>query len=191
MVKRFRDAFPDIRVIIRTGHPEEVFELVLREEVQLGFACNVEHPELEAIPLHEDTLVCVLSPDHPAAADEEIAFADIAAGQLILLRESSLDQPLSTLFRDARVPPDAVLELDSIDAAKKMVESGLGVAFLPRVSLEPDELESGRLTYRRLRDVGPLPRAIMALRRRDAGQLVGPAAHFLSPQVLGPLADGR
>ena len=78
-----------------------------------------------------------------------------------------------------------MLKLDSIDAAKKMVESDLGVAFLPRIALDQDEIDPGRFVLRRLRDAGPLPRMIVGLRRHDARPLVGPPAHFLDVVLQG------
>ena len=37
----------------------------------------------------------------------------------------------SAFFREAGVVPRGVMELDNVDATKKMVEHGLGIAFLP------------------------------------------------------------
>jgi DNA-binding transcriptional LysR family regulator len=179
MLKRFRDSFPKVPVNVRTAHPEEVIDLVLREEVQIGFACDIEHPDLESIPIHHDEIVCVQAPNHPPADSDEISLRDIASAQLIMFSEPDFEKALSNLFRGAGLPPAAVLKLDSIDAAKKMVESGLGVAFLPRIAIERYEIDTGRLVVRRLRDAGRLPRVIVALHRHDARPTVGPPAHFL------------
>ncbi|MDQ0130575.1 LysR family transcriptional regulator [Arthrobacter bambusae] len=179
MLKQFRDAFPDVPVNVRTAHPDEVVDLVLREEVQLGFACDAEHPELESIPIHQDEIVCVHGPNHPVSNGGEISLHEIASAQLIMFSESDFEQLLSNLLHEAGIPPAAVLTLDSIDAAKKMVESDLGVAFLPRIALEQEEIDSGRFVLRRLPAAASVRRLIVALHRRDAQPLVGPAAHFL------------
>jgi DNA-binding transcriptional LysR family regulator len=179
-LKVFHEQFPGVRINVRTGHPDDVCELVLRGDAQIGFACDISHPDLECVPLLHDEIVCVLSPEHPAALAGVIELETLARGQLIMYRESTFDRALADVFRSAGIPSDAVLELDSIDAAKKMVENGLGVAFLPRVALEDSELESGKLTYRHLRDAERLHRTIMALRRRGEEGLVGPAASFLA-----------
>src|SRR4249919_216642 len=36
VLRRFQANFPNVHLIVRTGHSEEVLELVLREQVQIG-----------------------------------------------------------------------------------------------------------------------------------------------------------
>lgn len=185
MLKRFRDEFPNVPVNVRTAHTDEVVDLVLREEVQLGFACDVDHPDLESIPIQRDEIVCVQAPIHPATDSGEISLHEIASTQLIMFSEPGFETLLSNLLHEAGVPPAAVLTLDSIDAAKKMVESGLGLAFLPRIALEQNEIDAGRFVLRQLPDASSVRRAIVALHRRDAQPLVGPPAHFLDVVLQG------
>jgi DNA-binding transcriptional LysR family regulator len=47
------------------------------------------------------------------------------------------------------------MELDNIDAAKKMVEQGFGVALLPQTSVA-DELEAGTLAEVEVVDASPV-----------------------------------
>lgn len=185
MLKRFRDEYPNVPINVRTAHPDEVVDLVLREEVQLGFACDIQHPDIESIPILRDEIVCVHGPNYPRTDSGELSLRDIASEQLIMFSESDYEQLLSNLLHDAGIPPAAVLTLDSIDAAKKMVESGLGVAFLPRIALEQDEIDSGRFVLRQMSDASPVSRLIVALHRRDARPLVGPTAHFLGIVLQG------
>ena len=60
--------------------------------------------------------------------------------------------------------------LDSIDAAKRMVQLGLGIALLPRSALS-DELGDGSLAAVEVVSTAPVRRQIVAIRRRDAGDL--------------------
>jgi DNA-binding transcriptional LysR family regulator len=59
------------------------------------------------------------------------------------------------------------MELDNIDAAKKMVEQGLGITLLPRIAVA-DEVSAGRLRRVRIVDAPPLRRPIVACRARNA-----------------------
>ena len=61
--------------------------------------------------------------------------------------------------------PRSVLELDNLEAAKKMVERGLGVSLVP-VSTIAAELAAGTLTRIELVDAAPVRREIVAVRRR-------------------------
>ena len=58
--------------------------------------------------------------------------SEISHAQLILFdRTSSYYDVTNALFREAGVVPRGVTEVDNIEAAKRMVERGLGVALLP------------------------------------------------------------
>jgi DNA-binding transcriptional LysR family regulator len=70
------------------------------------------------------------------------------------------------------------MELDNIDAAKKMVEQGFGVALLPHTSVA-DELAAGTLAEVAVQDAEPVRREIVAIRRRDAGPATGTVGAFL------------
>jgi DNA-binding transcriptional LysR family regulator len=71
------------------------------------------------------------------------------------------------------------MELDNIDAAKKMVEQGFGVALLPQTSVA-DELEAGVLAEVEVVDASPVRRKIVAITRRDAGPPAGQPKAFLA-----------
>jgi DNA-binding transcriptional LysR family regulator len=179
MLARFRAAKPNAQLIVRTGHSEEVLELVLREQVELGLVRELRHPDIVELPLYDDELVLVFEPGHPFAGRERIKVAEVASEHLILFdRTSSYHELTSSLFRQAGVVPRGVMELDNIDAAKKMVEQGLGVALLPHTAVA-SELASGRLASATLGDAKAIRRRIVAVRRRDAGPPSGLVAAFL------------
>jgi DNA-binding transcriptional LysR family regulator len=179
MLARFRAAKPNAQLIVRTGHSEEVLELVLREQVELGLVRELRHPDIAETPLYDDELVLVFEPGHPFAKRERVKVDEVASEHLILFdRTSSYHELTSTLFRQAGVVPRGVMELDTIDAAKKMVEQGLGVALLPHTAVAA-ELASGRLASGTLADAKAIRRRIVAVRRRDAGPPSGLVAAFL------------
>src|ERR687884_347833 len=45
---RFRGTRPDVEVAVRTGHSEEVLQLVLAGEVRVGLVRNLRHPDVAA-----------------------------------------------------------------------------------------------------------------------------------------------
>ena len=179
ILRVFRATHPHVRLGVRTGHTEEVLDMVLRQEVNIGIGRPVRHPEVELIPVFEDELLLVVSRRHPFASRTRVRMDELASDRLILFdRASSYHELTSALFREAGVVPASVLELDNVEAAKKMVQQGLGVALLPRMALEA-ELRSRSLRPVRLIGAQPVRRPIVALRRRDAGEPIGPVAGFL------------
>jgi DNA-binding transcriptional LysR family regulator len=180
ILTRFRRTHPKVALAVRTGHSEEVLELVLREQVEIGLGRALRHPEVEAVPLYEDELVLVVDPTHRFAEAGAVGTEEISEVQLILFdRTSSYHRLTNEFFRGAGAVPRAVMELDNIDAAKKMVEQGLGVALLPHTAVA-GELEAGALRAVRLSDAPALKREIVIFRRRDAGAASGALEAFLN-----------
>ena len=105
---------------------------------------------------------------------------NLAEEQLVQFdRTSSYHDLTSALFVTAGVSPAGRMELDNIDAAKKMVEQGFGVALLPQTSVA-DELEAGTLAEVEVLDASPVRRKIVAITRRDAGPPAGQPKAFLA-----------
>src|SRR5437867_2275237 len=124
---------------------------------------------------------------HPFASRGKVRMDELAAERLILFdRTSSYRELTSSLFRQAGVVPASTLELDNVEAAKKMVQQGLGVALLPRMALAV-ELKARSLRPVKLVGAPTVRRPIVALRRKDAGEPIGPVAGFLETlhEVLG------
>ena len=81
-------------------------------------------------------------------------------------RGSSYYGLINSFFRQAGVIPNVAMELDSLEATKRMVEEGLGIALLPLVTIER-ELEAGLLVKIELVDAEPIRRPISLLLRRS------------------------
>jgi DNA-binding transcriptional LysR family regulator len=182
LLARFSAAHPGVRLAVKTGTSEEILDMVLHDQVQLGIIRALANQEIETIPLYTDTLVLIAGPGHRLARSptgRQARMANLAGEVLVLFgRSSSYLEFTTATFRQAGVLPGSVLELDNIEAAKKMVERGLGVSLVP-ASTVAGELAAGTLARIELVDAAPARRQIVAVRRRDAGPPSGAAALFL------------
>ncbi|HEX9635789.1 MAG TPA: LysR family transcriptional regulator [Candidatus Limnocylindria bacterium] len=178
MLHRFQADHPGVHLSVRSGHSEDVLEMVLREEVDLGLMRPIQHAEVISSLLYEDELVLVVHHGHPFASGQ-ILMERMATEHLILFdRTSSYHELTSAVFRQAGIAPRGYLEVDNIDAAKRMVEQRLGIALLPRTSVLA-EIGTGRLFPVKISDMAPVKRQIVVARRRDAGEMSPAAAAFL------------
>lgn len=187
ILRVFRTTHPHVRLSVRTGHTEEVLEMILRGEAHIGIGRPIRHPEVDLVPVLDDEMLLVVSARHPFARQGRVRMDELAGERLILFdRTSSYHELTSSLFRQAGIVPASTLELDNVEAAKKMVEHGLGVALLPKMALT-DELKRRVLRPVKVVGVTLVRRPIVALRRRDAGPPMGPVAGFLETltEVLG------
>jgi len=179
VLARFTSEHPRVEIAVRTGHSEDVLQMVLREDVQLGMMREIKHRDIETWPFYEEDLVLVAAPGHPFSGRRSVKTADLSGEHIILFDQTSSWYDLTqSLFLRAGVTPRGLLELDNIEAAKHMVARMLGVAFLPRTAIKRD-VASRELRLIKLSDAPRLSHTIVVARRRDLGPPAGPAAAFL------------
>jgi len=131
VLKRFQRAHPKVIIAIRPGHSKEVLEMVLNEEAEIGLARSLQHPMIETISLRDDPLLLVAHPVQGPTRARHARLEQVAAWPLIFYERGSSDWTLThSLFRRAGLVPNIAFEVDTIETAKRMVERGLGVAFL-------------------------------------------------------------
>ncbi|HZP26170.1 MAG TPA: LysR family transcriptional regulator substrate-binding protein, partial [Dehalococcoidia bacterium] len=165
-LRDFREKFPGIDISIRTGRSEQVLNMVLNDDVHLGIVRSLAHRDVEITMLYEDEIVLIANPDHPFARDRRAKLEDVAREPLILFeRESSYYSLIQELFRRVGTVLSRRLELDSLEATKRMVAEGLGVALVPRITIE-QELQLGRLVEVDIEKVAPILRPISMIHRR-------------------------
>src|SRR5918995_266136 len=67
LLARFSATHPNVRLAVKTGTSEEVLEMVLHDQVQLGIIRALAHQEIESVPLYTDALVLIAGPGHRLA----------------------------------------------------------------------------------------------------------------------------
>ncbi len=189
LLERFAAAYPRVSVSVRTGHSEEILEMTLKEEVQLGLTRAMRHPEIESLRLYDDELVLVVDPGHRFTRKGSAELAEIGEEQIIFFdHDSSYFEQTHALFRNAGFRELRTMEVDNIEAAKRMVEHRLGVAFLPRTAIVRS-VAAGNLVLIPVSENPEMTRTIVALKRRDT-PASGPVAAFLEvASTLGEAQD--
>ncbi len=145
ILKKYCMLYPGVEVSVQTGRSEQVLQMVLNDDVHCALERTVHHPDIVTVPLYEDDLVLVAAPQHRFARGGTASIEDVGRESLILFdKGSSYTALIQNVFRQNGVVPRTLMELDTIEATKKMVEEGLGIAMLPKVSTQR-ELEIGTL----------------------------------------------
>jgi DNA-binding transcriptional LysR family regulator len=168
LVARFRRYHPGVHLYVRTGSVERIVELVAFGSAQLGLireAAPSRDPRLRITPLYQERLMLSARPEHPFVAEGPIPITRLADATLIFYDRTSDDYELTqSLLKEAGVSPYGVIEVDSVDTARRLVARGLGVALLPSTAAQP-EFEAGRLVPVGLADVPVISRQVVALER--------------------------
>ena len=178
LLRRLEAEAPMIDLSVRGGHSDEVLDMVVRDEVQIGLIRELSHPELVTERVFEDELVLVCARGHRLAQRGSVTIEQVADERFVLFdRRSSFADIALTLFQRARLRPRAFLEMDNTEAAAQMVIEGLGVALLPRTAIS-FSLDEGALVELHLLNTPQMRRPVAAVYRGDT-PLSGPAQAFL------------
>ena len=175
VLKRFQSAHKDVMITVRSGHSKEVLEMVLRGDAEIGLARSLHHPEVETVSLRDDPLVLVGRAASWPPSTRRARLEEIADRPLIFFDRGSSDWTLTQgLFRRAGLVPNVALEVETIETAKRMVERGMGLAFLPHLAVDHEirrrhlvavEVAAAETLSRSLDVIHPRPRPLSAAAR--------------------------
>jgi DNA-binding transcriptional LysR family regulator len=189
VLKAFRSRFPRVEVSVRTGRSEQVLQMLLQDEAQVGLVRAVYHQDIETRGLIEDELVLVANATDELASQGSVTVEQLGNHPFIFFdRNSSYYSLAQGLFRQHGVVPRIQMELDSMEATKKMVEEGLGLAMLPRMAVER-ELANGTLVEIDLQGMRTPTRQIALISRRS--RPLGPVAQAFVEIVTEMLPQKR
>lgn len=167
LLYRFREIHPQIEVVLRTAGGDEIREQVKNGHVDMGIVgSHVPTSEFSTLPLFKDRIGPIVHAAHAMAKSEKMKFAELAREPLIQLGIwRSWQNYVLSIFREVGAVPRIRLQLDSIDAVKRMVERGLGFAIIPHTAAR-EEVAEGKLAYLEPMDVKPLVRQVLLIRRK-------------------------
>ena len=131
-LRKLREEYPDIEIVVTSGTTQSISEGLLSNIVDIGFtALPVEADGLDVVPVRTDPMVAILPATEPAIPDR-LTPADVARRTLILEYQRVPHRNLSRAWLQAGgVPVRPALEFDSIEAIKNAVSAGLGMAIVP------------------------------------------------------------
>jgi DNA-binding transcriptional LysR family regulator len=195
VLKKYQESHHNVVVSVRSGNSAQVLKMVLDGEVDLGIARSLNHPEVETIQLRDDPLILVGHPGHPALARKRVRLEELESMPIISYDRGSSDWTLMNgLFRRSGLLPNVVLEVETIEACKRMVLRKLGLAFLPQIAVV-EELRRGRLCPLEITDAEPLRRSLDVIlpRRRPLSKSAKELVAGLrdATQTLGKIGPAR
>ncbi len=142
VLKRFREERPRVHVHLSTGQTEDQIEKLLAGEIHLAVTKLTQHPEVESLHLYNDDLALVVAPGHAFARRGRASIAEAGKEPFLFFeRSSSYHSLIYSMFLRAGVVPESVMELDSMEATKHMIEAGLGVSILPLISVKRESTQ--------------------------------------------------
>src|SRR3712207_1002939 len=173
VIEDFNARYPRIRIRILDLSANDVLEAVQRGQAEFGInLLGAQEPDLEFEPLLQDPFLLVCRKDHPLAALEQVKWADVAPHRFITVGRLSGNRIiLDAALADLPARPRWFYEVQHLGTSLGLVETGLGVAAVPRLAAPTGQHPV--LAVRPL--VEPVVTRVMGIIRRH-GATLSPAA---------------
>jgi LysR family cys regulon transcriptional activator len=139
-LRRFIARHAGVEVKLLQGTPAEVAKLVSSGEAELGLTARPaeDFPDLLFLEYCKLPRALLVPRGHPLLKEKRVTLKVISLHPLITLDIGSHGQlKMRELFARSGLQPRIVFAGVDVDVVKAFVESGLGVAVLPRLAFEP------------------------------------------------------
>ena len=152
MIGLFRDKYPEVSVQLEIHSTRRTGWSVANGQIDLAIIGGELPSELnellEVIPYKTDELALVIPKNHYLSKNKELTKEDLyKLGFIGLDSKSTTRKVVDKLLAKSGLDVQRLridMELNSLEAIKNAVQSGLGASFLPVVSMEK-ELEAGTI----------------------------------------------
>ncbi len=145
-IDAFRREFPHIGVTVQRMLASRIPEELNLRAFELGVISFRPDPaQIRTIAVYGDSLAFIVSPRHPLAAARRLSIKDLGGETFIAHNVASpLRRKVIEAFQRYRTPLNMGIELPTIEAIKRFVAIGNGVALVPHLTVAR-ELETGEL----------------------------------------------
>ena len=141
-IEQYRRLYPKIKIQVRRSQSSKIPAELLDGGLELGVASYDPGDErLLSRILFADSLAFIVSPEHRFARRKTISITDLGNETFIAHNVvSPYRENVVREFRRHKVPLNMDVEVPTLEAIRKLVQSNEGVAFLPRMVVR-QELE--------------------------------------------------
>jgi len=198
-IDAFRREFPQISVAVHRTLASRIPDELNLRSFEIGVLTFRPDPALfRSIAVYADSLALVVNPGHPLAGAGRVSISDLGQENFIAHNVTSPQRRrVIEAFQRYRTPLNMGIELPTIEAIKRFVAMGNGVALVPHlavareldtgelVRVSVDELEARRilrLVHRRQATLSYAARAFLRTVRAMAKEL-GPPFYYQLERV--------
>ena len=134
----FQKKYSHLAIYLHEEGSMSIREQLERDELDFGIIIisGASH-NLQLLPMTTSQIVACVPENSPLAAKDRLTKEDIAAANVIMLKEGSfLRQTILGKLKEQSITPNIVLESNQVVTIKGLVASGVGISFLLDMVLE-------------------------------------------------------
>ncbi len=168
LLDEFRRQNPRIKLAVQRTLASRISDEVLMHSVELGvLSFRPDDTQVKSMVVYRDELAFVVNPRHPLAGAGKVSIRQLGGQNFIAHNiPSPQRQKVIQAFKRHKTPLQMGVELPSLEAIKRFVEMGNGVALVPGLTVRT-ELESGALVRVQIPEL-QIERKLRLVYRRQA-----------------------
>jgi DNA-binding transcriptional LysR family regulator len=168
LIKEFRRLHPQIKVEVKRGVASRIPSEVMNREVELGIiSFKPGDVSVKSLPVISDELVMIVSPKHLLASKNNVSIKELGIESFIAHNAvSPYREQVIEAFEKHQTPLNISVELPSLEAIKRLVKMGVGVALVPKITAQA-ELDNGTLVGISVREL-KLERKLHLIYKRNS-----------------------
>lgn len=182
ILRDYLAANSDVQLSVQVAPSRDLAEDLLMNRSEFAvLTLPYDHPRLETLALCSDRLILCAGASHPFSRKRSVTMNQVVKEPLILFHSDSISRRLvDEKFAESGLTPRVVMAMRSPEAMRKLVEAGVGISFLPFLTVQ-DALESGELKEVRVKGVNFSREIGLAWKR---GRYFGPAIQGLLMAIV-------
>lgn len=186
----FRARHPHIKIDVKRSLASRISSEILARETEIGvMSFKPNDPSITAVPVLTDDLALIVPTSHPLAGKKIVSVRELGAESFVAHNvPSPYRERVVRTFEKYRTPLNISMELPTLEAIKRFVEAGMGVALVPRLTAQVEiargqvaalvvrEMKLERklyLVYRKGATLSHAARAFLRVARGQTGKRAG------------------
>ena len=136
----FRARHPHIKVEVKRSLASRIPSQILDRDVEIGVVSyKPGDSAIASVAVLTDELVLVVAPHHPLARKEVVSIRELGAESFIAHNvPSPYREKVVRTFEKYKTPLNISIEMPTLEAIKRLVEQGMGVALIPRLATQSE-----------------------------------------------------
>ena len=164
----FRARHPHIKIEVKRSLASRISSEILARETEIGIVSfKPSDAAIASVAVLMDDLTLIVPPSHPLASKKVVSVRDLGAESFIAHNvPSPYREKVVRTFEKYRTPLNISLEMPTLEAIKRFVEGGMGVALVPRLAAQV-EIARGQVAALTVREM-KLERRLYLVYRKSA-----------------------
>ena len=164
----FRARHPHIKIEVKRSLASRISSEILARETEIGIVSfKSNDAAITSVAVLTDELALIVPLNHPLAGKKVVSVRELGAESFVAHNvPSPYRERVVRTFEKYRTPLNISLEMPTLEAIKRFVEGGMGVALVPRLTAQA-EIARGQVAALAVREM-KLERKLYLIYRKGA-----------------------